>query len=191
MGYDVEWIPSVTELQLAGVEFVDKKGSDVSFLDISFKDGTIEIPKVKLHGTTISLFRNLIAYEQCNNRFTEDYMTAYASFMDYMINTPKDVALFEEKEIFINQLGTPDHAATLINQLCHHTQDRGNNYLQGSMRGIKNYHANRLHKWWAGFRHDYFKNPWTIASLLAAFILLLLTVEQSFFTAYSYFRPPS
>ncbi|KAH7661360.1 hypothetical protein IHE45_15G057700, partial [Dioscorea alata] len=185
--FEIEWVPSVTELQLAGVEFVDKKGSDVSFLDISFKDGTIEIPKVNLHGTTISLFRNLIAYEQCNYRFIEGYMTAYASFMDYMINTPKDVELFELKGIFCNLLGTPDHAATFINQLCHHNQDRGNNYLQGSMREIKNYYNSKWHKWRAGLKRDHFKNPWTIASLVAAVILLLLTVEQSFFAAYSYF----
>ncbi|KAH7661347.1 Armadillo-like helical-containing protein [Dioscorea alata] len=191
LDFEIEWVPSVTELQLAGVEFVDKKGSDVSFLDISFKDGTIEIPKVNLHGTTISLFRNLIAYEQCNYRFIEGYVTAYASFMDYMINTPKDVELFELKGIFINQLGTPDHAATFINQLCHHNQDRGNNYLQGSMREIKNYYNSKWHKWRAGLKRDHFKNPWTIASLVAAVILLLLTVEQSFFAAYSYFRPPS
>ncbi|KAH7661357.1 hypothetical protein IHE45_15G057400 [Dioscorea alata] len=163
---DVEWIPSVTELQLAGVKFVEKKNAG-SVLDISFKNDTIEIPQVRLHGATITLFRNLIVFEQCDYLDTEDnYVTAYASFMDYMINTSKDVELFELKGIFNNQLGTPDHAATFINQLCHHTQDRG-------------------------FRHDYFKNPWTIASLLAAFILLLLTVEQSFFAAYSYFRPPS
>lgn len=133
MDFEIEWIPNVIELQLSGVKFKEKKkkkGSPMSFLDVSCKDGTIEIPKVKLNDATISLFRNLIAYEQCDYLFTNTYVTAYASFMDYMINSPKDVALFELNGIFINQLGTPDHAATLINTLmCDHTQDGGDNYI--------------------------------------------------------------
>ncbi|XP_039140458.1 UPF0481 protein At3g47200-like [Dioscorea cayenensis subsp. rotundata] len=133
MDFEIEWIPNVTELQFSGVKFKEKKkkkGCLMSFLDVSCKDGTIEIPKVKLNGATISLFRNLIAYEQCDYLFTNTYVTAYASFMDYMINSPKDVALFELNGIFINQLGTPDPAATLINTLmCDHTQDGGDNYI--------------------------------------------------------------
>ncbi|KAH7661363.1 hypothetical protein IHE45_15G057900 [Dioscorea alata] len=192
MNSEIIWVPSATELQLTGVKFAEKKGRAISFLDISFTNGTIEIPKVRLHGATSTLFKNLIAFEQCDYLGIEDnYVTAYAFFMDYMINASKDVELFELEGIFHNQLGTPDHAATLINQLCLQIRDRGDSYLQCSMNEVKIYYDSKWNKWWAGLIHDHFQNPWTIASLVAAVILLLLTVEQSFFAAYSYFRPPS
>ncbi|XP_039139616.1 UPF0481 protein At3g47200-like [Dioscorea cayenensis subsp. rotundata] len=186
---DVEWIPSATELHLAGVKFV-KKGSATNFLDISFTNGTIEIPQVMLHDDTNTLFRNLIAFEQCYYPQTKNYITAYVFFMDYMINAAKDVEFFELKEIFINWLGTPDHAATLINDLCHKIQDAGGSFLQGSIQCVKIYYESRWHKWRAKLMRDYFDNPWAIVSLVAALILLLLTVEQSIFAAYSYFHPP-
>ncbi|KAM0951795.1 hypothetical protein DsansV1_C03g0029541 [Dioscorea sansibarensis] len=186
---DTEWIPSATELQLAGVEFVRKKENVGCFLDISFKNGTIEIAQLTLYQATITLFRNLMAYEQCYPH-TNDYVTAYVCFMDNMINAPKDVELFELKGIFINTLGTPDNAATLINRLSEQIQVPANSYLQGSIEGIRIYYESKWHKWRARLMRDYFDNPWTIVSLAAALILLLLTVEQSFFAAYSYFHPP-
>ncbi|XP_039139686.1 UPF0481 protein At3g47200-like [Dioscorea cayenensis subsp. rotundata] len=187
---DVDWIPSATELQLAGVKFVKKKGCATNFLDISFKNGIIEIPQVELDDNTNTLFRNLIAFEQCYYPHTKNYITAYAFFMDYMINAPKDVELFELKGIFINRLGTPDHAATLINHLCDQIRLSRDNFLKGSIQGVKNYHESRWHKWRAKLMRDYFDNPWAIVSLVAALILLLLTIQQSFIAAYSYFHPP-
>ncbi|KAH7661370.1 hypothetical protein IHE45_15G058500 [Dioscorea alata] len=186
----VEWVPSATELQLAGVKFVEKKGSATNFLDISFQNGTIEIPQIVLHAGTNTLFRNLTAFEQYYYPNIEGYVTAYLFFMDYMINAPKDVELFGLKGIFINKLCTPDRAATLINDLCHQIQDPANNYLQGSIQCVKNYYESKWHKWRARLMRDYFDNPWAIVSLAAALILLLLTAQQSFFAVYSYFRPP-
>ncbi|KAH7661349.1 hypothetical protein IHE45_15G056700 [Dioscorea alata] len=191
MNFEIIWIPSAMELQHSGVKFVEK-GSAISFLDISFTNGTIEIPKVSLHGATSTLFKNLIAFEQCDYlQMGDNYVTAYALFMDYMINASKDVELFELKGIFHNQRGTPDQAATLINELCLQIQDRGDGYLQRLMQEVKIYYESNWHKWRAGLIRDYFSNPWKTLSLVAAVILLLLTIEQSFFAAYSYFRPPS
>ncbi|XP_039140455.1 uncharacterized protein LOC120277664 [Dioscorea cayenensis subsp. rotundata] len=146
---DVEWIPSATELHLAGVKIVKKKGSATNFLDISFINGTIEIPQVKLHDNTNTLFRNLITFEQCYYPHTKNY------------TTPKKVL-----------------------------EDVGGSFLQGSIQCVKIYYESKWHKWRAKLMRDYFDNPWAIVSLVAALILLLLTVQQSFFAVYSYFRPP-
>ncbi|KAH7661409.1 hypothetical protein IHE45_15G061400 [Dioscorea alata] len=187
---DYQWIPSVTELKLAGVKFVERKASVSNFLDISFKNGTIEIPPLVLYDSSNTLFRNLIAFEQCY-KHTKNYLTAYAFFMDYMIRTPKDVELLELKGILINELGTAEAAASFVNQLCYQIHDPGNSYLQGSIQGVKSYYKSKWHKLRARFMRDYFDNPLAAVSLVAALILLLLTVEQSFFAAYSYFCPPN
>lgn len=42
--------------------------------------------------------------------------------------------------------------------------------------------------WVAILKNKYFDNPWSIISLIAAFILLVLTFIQSFYTVYAYYR---
>ncbi|KAJ0982489.1 hypothetical protein J5N97_010744 [Dioscorea zingiberensis] len=184
-----EWIPSATELQLAGVKFV-KKNNASSFLDVSFENGRMEIPELCLYDYTDTLFRNLIAFEQCYPD-TRTYITIYAAFMDCIIDTPKDVSLLHLNGVLSNRLSTDEAAADLFNKLCyqiHYASDR--NYLRELFVNVNEYHHSSWNKWRAGLMRDYFSNPWAIISLIAAVVLLLLTIEQSFFSAYSYFRPP-
>lgn len=182
------WIPNATELQQAGVKFVKKKDAR-SFLDISFSsNGRMEIPKLCLYDYTDTLFRNLIAFEQCYPD-TRTYITIYAAFMDCLIDTPKDVRLLHLNGILTNGLSTDDAAADLFNKLCdqiYYAADR--NYLHKLFADVNTYYGSRWNQWRAKLVRDYFSNPWAIISLMAAVLLLLLTVEQSFFTAYSSFR---
>ncbi|KAM0951794.1 hypothetical protein DsansV1_C03g0029531 [Dioscorea sansibarensis] len=188
-GGDMEWIPTATELQLAGIKFKRNKKAK-SFLDISFKNnGTIKIPQLNLDDFTNTLFKNLIAFEQCSAD-TSKHITSYTLFMDYIINTSRDVHLLELKGILVNLMGTDDAAASLINGLGEKIiHDPNQMYLRGLHRKVKSYYNSSYHKQRARLIRDYFSSPWAILSFLAALILLLLTAEQSFFSAYSYFRP--
>ncbi|KAJ0982414.1 hypothetical protein J5N97_010669 [Dioscorea zingiberensis] len=189
-GMELEWIPGATELQLAGVKFRKKEKNLTSFLDVSFINGTIEIPQVCVDDNTNTLFRNLIAFEQCYPH-TQDYISTYAMFMDYIINTAKDIELLGLNGIITNQLGTDDAVADLFNRLDKRIRhDPSKFYLWGSISHAKNYYDSKWHQHRARLMRDYFNNPWAILSLVAAIILLILTMQQSFFSAYSYFSPP-
>ncbi|KAJ0982410.1 hypothetical protein J5N97_010665 [Dioscorea zingiberensis] len=189
-GMEFVWIPSATELQLAGVKFRKKEKNLTSFLDISFINGTIEIPQLTIVDFTNILFRNLIAFEQCYPH-TKEYISAYAAFMDYIINTAKDVELLGLNGIITNHLGTDDAVADLFNQLDKRILlDLDRFYLLGSIWHVKNYYDSKWHQHRARLVRDYFNNPWAILSLVAAIMLLLLTMQQSFFSAYPYFHPP-
>ncbi|KAM0951845.1 hypothetical protein DsansV1_C03g0030081 [Dioscorea sansibarensis] len=110
--------------------------------------------------------------------------------MDCIIDTHKDVRLLHLNGILSNRLSTDEAAADLFNKLCyqiHYACDR--NYLHKVFVDVNKYYESRWNQWRARLMRDYFSNPWTIVSLMAAVLLLLLTVEQSFFTAYSYFPP--
>ncbi|KAH7661445.1 hypothetical protein IHE45_15G064400 [Dioscorea alata] len=185
-----EWIPNATELHQAGVKFVKKENAG-SFLDISFSsNGTMEIPELCLYDHTEPLFRNLIAFEQCYPD-TRTYVTIFGVFMDCLIDTPKDIRSLHLNGILTNGLSTDEAAADLFNKLCyqiHYAFDR--NYLHELFVDVNKYYNSRWNQWRAKLMRDYFSNPWAIISLMAAVMLLLLTVVQSFFAAYSYFRPP-
>ncbi|KAJ0982458.1 hypothetical protein J5N97_010713 [Dioscorea zingiberensis] len=112
-----EWIPSATELQLAGVKFV-KKNNASSFLDVSLlENGRMEIPELCLYDYTDTLFRNLIAFEQCYPD-TRTYITIYAAFMDCIIDTPKDVSLLHLNGVLSNRLSTGMRQLLIFSTSC-------------------------------------------------------------------------
>ncbi|KAJ0982409.1 hypothetical protein J5N97_010664 [Dioscorea zingiberensis] len=153
-----EWIPSATKLQQAGIKFVKKKIAS-TFLDISFKNGTLEIPELCLYDytNTHTLFRNLVAFEQCYPG-TKSYMTSYTTFMKCLIDSSKDVYLLESKGILINQLRPQDAVANLFNQLCNQIycssdkdyRSSDKDYLRDLFVELKNYNDARWHKWGCG-----------------------------------------
>ncbi|KAH7661365.1 hypothetical protein IHE45_15G058100 [Dioscorea alata] len=187
---DLVWIPTASELQLAGIKFEENKEAK-SFLDISFKNnGTIRIPQLQLGDHANTVFKNLIAFEQCSADPSK-YITSYTFFMDNIISTSRDVHLLELEGILVNLLSTDDAAASFFNGLNEKiVANASEMYLMGLHREVKNYYNSPYHKHRARLIRDYFSSPWAILSLLAAVVLLLFTAEQSFFSVYSYFRPP-
>nr|XP_019704761.1 UPF0481 protein At3g47200 isoform X1 [Elaeis guineensis] len=175
------WIPSATELQLAGMNFKRRESANgfLSFLDVKFSDGVMEIPKIKVHDYSTTFFRNLIAWEQCFPR-TECHVTAYAFFMNFLINTEKDMRLLHLKEILID-LTTVDKdkgATHFFSRLCNEVGNN-KNYLGKLFSDVMDYHDTPLNKWRAELNEKYFKSPLTIISLTAGAIALPLSVASN------------
>ncbi|XP_058084055.1 UPF0481 protein At3g47200-like [Magnolia sinica] len=184
-------IPCATELHEAGVEFRVKKDAN-SYLEVKFGDGVMEIPYLLIKDNTNSLFRNFIAFEQCRPD-SNCHFTSYAFFMDCIVNTPADVALLCQNKILEHWLGSDDAVALLFNKLCYgvamDTQTR--HYFPNLFQEVRKYCNTTWHTWRARLMHDYFSNPWAIISVVAAIILLLLTVAQTFFSTIAYVKPPA
>ncbi|KAF8364787.1 hypothetical protein HHK36_033236 [Tetracentron sinense] len=106
---------SVTELHEAGVQFKAVKKN--LFNDISFENGVLELPVLRVVDSTELVFRNLIAFEQCDKSLPSRILS-YALLMDNLINTPKDVGLLIEDEIIENYLGENEAVSHLFNNLC-------------------------------------------------------------------------
>ncbi|XP_038984877.1 UPF0481 protein At3g47200-like isoform X1 [Phoenix dactylifera] len=175
-----QWIPSATELREAGIKFKKRENARgfLSFLDVKFYDGVMEIPQIKVHDYSVSLFRNLIAFEQCYAD-TECHITVYAAFMNFLINTEKDTRLLHLNGILINSLTVDKDAKHFFSRLCnevHYAQDT--NYLRKLFRDVNEYHGSKCNQWRAYFVRNYFSNPWSfIALLAAAYGLLLATIQ--------------
>ncbi|KAK1319245.1 putative UPF0481 protein [Acorus calamus] len=125
-----EWIPSTTELKEAGVKFKVKKNA-TSFLDVTFHDGLMEIPTLKLYDWSESILRNIIAFEQCYMG-TKFHVTFYTLFMDFLVNNPQDILILQQKEIIMNWLRGEEEATQLFNKLNIKVNCNPNeNYLSG------------------------------------------------------------
>ncbi|KMZ60156.1 hypothetical protein ZOSMA_5G00170 [Zostera marina] len=126
-------IPTASLLKEHGIQFrkkEDKRYGINSFLDISFKNGIIEIPHVVIEDNTSSIYRNLLAFEQSSqtdhgNKFT------HVNFMNDLIDTVDDVTLLTKTGILGNNLGSVDEVTKLFKEMCNYWLgvDRNHHYL--------------------------------------------------------------
>ncbi|XP_010485014.1 PREDICTED: UPF0481 protein At3g47200-like [Camelina sativa] len=94
----------VNKLRKRGIKFEVKKGAR-TLLDISFKNGVLQIPEVILDDFISVFLLNCIAFEQFHAKSTTE-ITSYAMFMGCLINSERDASYLAEKGIIQNYLGT-------------------------------------------------------------------------------------
>ncbi|KAG8374147.1 hypothetical protein BUALT_Bualt11G0100600 [Buddleja alternifolia] len=182
-------IQCISKLRRAGIQ-LHPENDEESFLVIKFRHGTIQMPTITIDDFMSAFLLNCVAYEQCH-RDCSKHMTTYATFLDCLINTAKDVEYLCDKNIIENYFGTDAEIAKFINNLGKDVAfDIDMSYLSGLFNEVNHYYRNHWHVHWASFKYTYFNTPWSFISALAAFILLVLTVAQTFFTVIAYARPP-
>ncbi|KAL5721378.1 hypothetical protein ACHQM5_005030 [Ranunculus cassubicifolius] len=178
-----EFVHCATELRRAGITF--RKSVADNLFEIKFCKGVLEIPALRIQDTTESIFRNMIAFEQCCHGCTH-LISSYVVFMDSLINTAQDVELLQNKRIIGNYLGGEEQIADLFNNICKEVAVK-DFYFADLSDQVDAYYKTRWHVWKATLKRDYFSNPWAIISVVAAIFLLGLTVLQSVYTVMSYY----
>ncbi|KAF3338478.1 hypothetical protein FCM35_KLT17315 [Carex littledalei] len=181
------------EYHQAGVQFkkMDLQ-SPHTLLDIEFKNGVLSIPRFSIDELTQDFFRNLVTFELLTpDRGVRKYVTAYIIFMSQLLSTPGDVTLLYQKEIIDYQLGRANHVCELFQNLAQGLPGINKSYYEMSFgRKLEKHYSNRWNKWMAWLKHKHFKNPWLILALLAATLLLVCTILQTFFSVFCYAKPP-
>jgi Plant protein of unknown function len=180
-------IPCATELQEAGISF--KKAETRSIFGVHFSHGVLRIPYTSLEDARRPQIMNLLAFEQCRG---EKYkpLTSYAVFMDCIVNTQRDVLILQQSGILENKLDNEKTAADFFNQLryCSYL-DYDDHHLADVFGKVKMYCDSKWQKHRAKLCRDYFSNPWSIISFIAAIVLLILTFIQTLFSVMSYYHP--
>jgi hypothetical protein len=173
--------PSVAELHRAGIKF--KSGSSKNLLDIKFdeNEGTLEIPQLEIGKRTEILFRNLQAFELCNcgrNRYVRDYIV----MLSFLVTSAKDVEILVKYEILRNWLHDNDAVSILFRDLSKENFFNANHfYFSGVVEDLNKYCRKRGHNWKAFLEQNSFRNPWTMISVVAAAVLVILTIIQTVF----------
>uniref|UniRef100_A0A6N2MR95 Uncharacterized protein n=1 Tax=Salix viminalis TaxID=40686 RepID=A0A6N2MR95_SALVM len=185
-----EFIRNAKELKEAGIKFGKQEESYGLFQGVRFEKGMMKIPCLTVVDTTESLFRNLIAYEQCSQGHEPQYVTDYMTLMDCLINTPEDVQILRHCGIIDNGLGDDKMVCMLFNNLGTNVMisDRDRFYYAQVFERVEMHCARRRNVWMAKLRRNYFNSPWSLISFIAALSLLLLTFLQTLFTVMSYYK---
>ncbi|WOH08595.1 hypothetical protein DCAR_0728039 [Daucus carota subsp. sativus] len=180
----LEYNRSASELRKAGVRFKYEMGG---FFEVSFdkKAGLLKMPQLTVNDTTEAFFRNLIAFEQCENDVK--FITSYIIFMDSLINTVEDVELLVKHEIINNLLGEDQLVADLFNNLHKEViEDQRKFCFADICENLDEYSKDCFHQWKSSWfkwklilKNDYFSNPWSVVSFIAALIVIILTIVQT------------
>ncbi|KAJ0019957.1 hypothetical protein Pint_31166 [Pistacia integerrima] len=171
--------PTITELHQAGVNF--SLGSSNYLFDIRFKNGSLEIPKFTIADQEGALITNLRDFEALNG--VTNYVTHYFVIMSCLVSSAKDVEVLVQNGIIENWLSYDEDVSTLFQNLKKETIiNFGSFYYYDLIEDLKAYCKSLWHKWKATLKQNYFNTPWASISVIAAVVLLILTVIQTVFS---------
>jgi hypothetical protein len=160
------------------------RGGQLLVGEMKFRYGVIEMPTITIDNFMSSLLLNCVAFEQCHNSDSK-HVTTYATFLDCLVNTDKDVGYLCDRNIIENDFGNDAKLARLINNLGKDVAfDINLCYLSKLFNEVHEYYGNSWHVQYASFKYTYFNTPWSFISAAAAFVLLVLAFLQTFFTIY-------
>ncbi|KAH7560539.1 hypothetical protein JRO89_XS10G0040200 [Xanthoceras sorbifolium] len=168
--------PTITELHQAGVKF--RVGSSKSLFDVRFDKGTLEIPKLRIENVGFFLY-NVRIFEGLHCK--TNYMNDYALLLSLLVSSPKDAELLIQNGIIENTESVA--ASTFCQQFGKNGRIKYKKfYYTGLARDLNAYCKSPWHKWKANLKQNYFNTPWASISVIAAVILLLLTLTQTVFS---------
>lgn len=180
-------IHCVSKLRRAGIKLIPGKLNE-SFLHVTFRHGVIEMPMITMDDFMTSFLLNCVAFEQCYSGCFTKQFTTYVTLLDCLINTYRDVEYLCDRNIIENHFGTEGEVASFINNAGKDVAvDLDLCYLSRLFNEVHEYYRNSWHVQWASFKYTYFDTPWSFISALAALVLLILTIGQTYFAAYDYF----
>jgi len=188
---------SAVELDEAGISF--QKSRTRKFGDVSFNRGVLRLPVMVLDETTEYMFHNLTAFERLNIEVGKE-VTLFLLFICSIINSPQDVSILCQSGILINAYGSYEDLAKLFNSL---PKEIPVDYRLGfgdmmsdidftrMMSDIDDFCKKPWNKWRANLIQTYFRNPWSIVSLVAAIFLFSLTIIQTIYTVNQFYQKPN
>lgn len=180
-------IQSISKLRRAGIKLRELKDAE-SFLVVRFRRGTIEMPTITVDDFMSSFLQNCVAYEQCHASCSKHF-TTYATLLDCLMNTYKDVEYLCDQNIIENYFGTEAEVAGFVNNLGKDVAfDITQCYLNELFKEVNDYYKSSWHVEWASFKYIYFSSPWSFVSALAAFVLLILSVIQTIYTVFQAYQ---
>ncbi|MCL7027180.1 hypothetical protein MKW94_012510 [Papaver nudicaule] len=181
-------IRSAMNLHESGIKF-EKSTETCNLNDIWFKGHTLRLPVVVIDDTTESTLLNLMAFERFHVG-TGNEITSYVCFMDNIIDSSDDVKILRSSGVLHNSIGSNKAVAKLFNDMTKDvTPDPESRLEKIVQKQLDEYCRSQWNEWRANLSHTYFKNPWALLSLLAAVLLLALTITQTFYAIYPYYKP--
>ncbi|KAA8527373.1 hypothetical protein F0562_034912 [Nyssa sinensis] len=168
------------KLEEAGIN-LKKATESKSLLDIKFNNGVLKIPPLKVHSYTEIVFRNLVALEHSFCDSTK-YITSYASLMENLIESEKDVTLLYQQRILTNGLEKREEILGLFKKL--HMEVNVKDFCyNGVLEQVNGYRRKKWQLWYQKMKQKCRRNP---LAVLVVILFLVVIFTGTLFSALSF-----
>ncbi|XP_059653127.1 UPF0481 protein At3g47200-like [Cornus florida] len=172
----LQLIKSTTELERVGIKF--RKAVNTSLFDIRFRKKIMKIPSITVNDETECLFRNLIAYEQYHQNFCQNYVTGYATFMNCLIDSAKDVEALRSYGIIENRLADDASVSAMFNKLCSNVAINRRKFCYSHvLEKVNDYRPGFLKKKYAELKYR-LRDPLTFLNVKFSVVTIVLAAIQ-------------
>ncbi|CAH8349930.1 unnamed protein product [Eruca vesicaria subsp. sativa] len=165
------------KLDNGGVKFKPTENAFPVLVAFNPKSGCLAIPHFKADDSVELTIRNIMALEQCHYPY-EAHVCSYIIFLDFLIDTDKDVELLVEKGIITNLLGNHGVVAKMVNRLCLGVPEDGA-YYSRIAKQVRDYYNSEYNKSRTILKRVYCSDLWSGIATVGATFLLLLTLIQT------------
>lgn len=180
----------IRELQATGIQV--SRSNSSSLKDVKFSKGIInshlELPAIVIDDSSKTRLLNLAAYEICDNH-SNRMVTSYICFLRSLIYHPTDVKELRSKEIIINHHGSDAQVSTILKDVAKNLSPNYDIYsdvIKDIERHMSSRYSKHVRLWIGQLNRRYFTSPWTVMSLIAAILLIILTLMQTVYSVLSY-----
>ncbi|KAL2654026.1 hypothetical protein R1flu_022155 [Riccia fluitans] len=186
-------LPSATQLAKTGIRF---RGAVTDFEDVRFVKSfshltaTLYLPVISVKDFTEKILLNMCMYESLNGK--DEGVHEYLLLMDELIDAEEDVDLLmdgHEPVIDMNSLGDDKRVADFFaNPLQNFwfIQGETDKHMSTLRADIMAWYSDRWRRQVIEFVDSFRVAPWLLVSLLAATVLLVLTVVQTIYTIWGF-----
>jgi hypothetical protein len=184
----LESIPSATRLEFVGIRSVGFAPSlrDVRLSGTGYlKSAKLQLPKVALYDYSESAFHNLALHEQFSSRGLCGDLRCYLQCMASLCVDASDLQILTEEGVINNHMGNGDLLGMWDRTLKGVFTPFPSSAWVRCYRNIHQHRNARLKRWRCEVWDLFFAKPWTLVSVIAGIILLLLTAIQTWYTAHS------
>ena len=120
--------------------------------------------------------------------FENDFgITSYISFLDSLIDEPKDVIDLRNAGMLRNLLSSDQEVAEVFNEIGTDLVPNLDIYRDVRVQ-IKKYYKMQSMTWISQIIHTHFKSPWMVTAFLATFFVLGLDVVQTVYSILAYYK---
>ncbi|KAG9132258.1 hypothetical protein Leryth_020554 [Lithospermum erythrorhizon] len=147
------------------------KAEGSHMFDITFKNGVMHIPNLRIVDRTECVLRNLFVYEQYKVRTRRFIVTDYAALLDSLINTSKDVEILCKSGIVDNWLGDDEVVSGLFNKILDSALVFEHFHYADLCNRVNAYYNKKMNRF-------YLNSPWAVISVVTAIILWTREVSK-------------
>ena len=115
-------------------------------------------------------------------------------FLDSLVHNTEDVKELQCENILLNRLGSNEEVDELFKKLAANLSPDYNVYnhvihdIEQHERRHFHQERARIGEWMSQFIRTYFSTPWTLISLIAAILLLFLTLLQTIYAMLGFYE---